>query len=138
MSQKLNILLIEDCKKDAELIQRNLSKEKYVVRHENTLPGGLLALSNLSFDVVCLDLNLSNGRKPLKLMHDVDENRGNAATVVITGNTDPAWRDAMMKIGADGFMVKGVDDRTPADMDFVIARAIDHRQHHDKRMRAHE
>lgn len=126
MSKKLKVLLVEDCAKDAELATNNLRIFELAVVH--TLPDGIAALDKGAFDCVLLDLNLKNGRKPAAILSDVDKHRGKAATVIVTGDCNPAMRQAMLTLGADGFMQKNVDDKTPEDVAFVIYRAIERRQ----------
>lgn len=126
MSKKLKVLLVEDCAKDAELATNNLRVFELTVVH--TLPDGLAALDKGAFDCVLLDLNLKNGRKPADILIQVDKHRGKAATVIVTGDCNPAMRLAMLTIGADGFMQKGSDDKTPEDVAYIIYRAFERRE----------
>lgn len=125
MSKKLHILIIEDSHEDAILAERNL--KRHITKVVRTKQDGLLALGTGDFDVVLLDLNLVNGLRNT-ILGEVNEVRGRAATVVLTGDINPATRDAMLALGADGFMVKGVDDKTREDVEFVLYRALEHRQ----------
>lgn len=125
MSKKLKILVIEDNHNDAILVERNLRRHSTTI--VTTKKDGLLALGTGDFDVVLLDLNLVNGHRNT-ILGEINQCRGGAATVVLTGDINPATRDAMLALGADGFMVKGVDDKTQEDVEFVIYRALEHRE----------
>lgn len=125
MAKKLNILVIDDCAKDQELV--GLKLKRFNLTFASTLKAGLTALENGQFDVVLLDLGLINGKRDT-VLQDVKEKRGAAATVVLTGDIRPATRDIMLGLGADGFMVKGRDDATAEDMEWVIFRALEHRE----------
>lgn len=125
MKKKLHILLIEDEQNDADLLMPKL--KWHVAKHVPTLKSGLLALGTGNWDVVLLDLKLPNGHKETVLW-DVNKCRGNAATVVITGDCNPAMRDAMLALGADGFLRKGIDDKTAVEIEYVLAVAIEHRK----------
>lgn len=122
----LKILLVEDEPNDAELAMRNLkafAETKWVKNQED----GLAALRAGEFDCVLLDLNLPNGKKE-SVLHKINEVRGAAATVIATGDGDPSLRHALMRLGADGFMWKGVDDRTSKEIEFVVNLALLHRR----------
>lgn len=123
--KKLNILVIEDNPTDVLLIRSKLSR--FALTSATTLRAGKLAMSNFGFDCILLDLNLVNGRKET-VLSEVNALRGGAATVIVTGDSNPAMRDAMLILGADGFMVKGKDDATREDMEWVIFRALEHRE----------
>lgn len=125
MAKTLNILLIEDNANDAELARANL--KKFTVSCVDSLKAGLAALETAKFDCVLLDLNLFNGKKET-VLHEVNAKRGQAATVILTGDGNPRMRDTMLHLGADGFMVKGVDDASREDMEWVIFRALEHRK----------
>lgn len=125
MSKKLHILIIEDSHEDAILTERNL--KRHVTKIVRTKRDGLLALGTGDWDVVLLDLNLTNGLKQT-ILGEINECRGKAATVILTGDINPATRDAMLALGADGFMVKGIDDQSRDDVEFVLYRALEHRQ----------
>lgn len=122
---KLNILMIEDCPHDAELALNNL--KLFTVTVVNTLTAGLDTLKKGKFDLVFLDLKLTNGTKE-ESFGKVKKVRGDAATVILTGDTNPATRDLLLNLGADGFMRKGIDDKGPIEMNYVIAVALEHRK----------
>lgn len=124
---KLHILLIEDCDMDAELAMKNL--KQFIVTHAKTMKEGLRKLAMGEWDVVLLDLSLTNGDKSKdKLLARIRDARGKAATVVLTGDHNPQTRDLLLGLGVDGFMRKGVDDREPTDINYVLYQAIEHRQ----------
>lgn len=122
---KLKILLIEDCVKDAELALRNL--KAHVVTHVATLRAGIAALEGGRFDCILLDLHLVNGKKET-VLYEVNFKRGDAATVILTGDISPRTREHMLYVGADHFMVKGRDDKSPEDVNYVLAVALEHRK----------
>jgi DNA-binding NarL/FixJ family response regulator len=122
---KLKILLIEDCDNDAALAMNML--KQFDVTHAKTLLAGKAAMSTGKWDIVLLDLNMINGRKDT-ILGEVNAVRGNAATVILTGDSNPATRDAMIAIGADGFMVKKVDDKQKTDINYVLYSAIERRK----------
>lgn len=126
MAKKLNILVIEDNKRDQELLTHRL-EGKFALTFASTLKEGLLAMANFQYDCVLLDLGLMNGRKD-RVIHDVSDACGAAAIVILTGDINPSTRDHMLRCGADGFMVKGVDDKTKEDIEFVIFRALEHKE----------
>lgn len=122
---KLHILLIEDDQNDAELLLPKV--KRHAVKHVATMKSGLLALGTGRWDVVMLDLKLPNGHKETVLW-DINKCRGDAATVIITGDCNPAMRDAMLSLGADGFLRKGIDDKTIVEIEYVLAVALEHRK----------
>lgn len=123
--RNLKILMIEDNQDDAELAMRHL--KRHSVTHVKSLKDGIAALENGKFDCVLLDLHMVNGRKDT-ILYEVNMKRGNAATVILTGDDHPRTREHMMYIGADHFMVKGKDDKSADDMNYVLAVAIEHRK----------
>lgn len=126
---KLKILLIEDCAKDAELAMNML--KQFDVTHAKTLKDGKFAMETGKWDIVLLDLNMTNGRKDT-ILGEVNSLRGSAATVILTGDANPAIRQAMITLGADGFMVKKVDDKVKTEINYVLYGAIEHRKAKDK------
>lgn len=119
MSNRINILVIEDNSSDAELIRHRL-KDRFDLVFASTLKEGLAALKN-RFDIVLLDLNLVNGKKD-KVIGDVKE-RHSGPIVILTGDSNPRTKDKVLLEEVDGFAVKGMDD-TAADLAWIIHQAV--------------
>jgi len=121
MAAKLKILVIEDDDKDAELLRRKL-QERFDLMIVSTLKQGLAVLAAHQYAAVILDLSLVNGIKD-KVLDEVKDVCGEAAVVVLTGDSNPRTRDHMRHRKADAFMVKGRED-SREDLVWVLYEAI--------------
>lgn len=123
VKEQLKVLVIEDNPNCSELLEF-LLKNEFDLTFTTTLKAGLAALDAGQFAAVILDLGLVNGHKN-RVLDQVNEKRGAAATVVFTGDMNPATSDQMRNMGADQFAVKGRDDK---DLVKIVHMAIQYRQ----------
>ncbi len=111
-SRSLAILIIEDDLVDQKQMERLLRKSAIsisVIRHSIHLDEALALMSQQTFDVVLLDLNLpdSGGLATVTTVHRVDPN---AAIVVATGEGAEERGLEAVAIGAQDYLIKGEFD----------------------------
>ncbi len=109
MSDKINILLIEDNRGDADLIDIYLKEafpNTFTMSTADYLQKGLKLLSRGVFDVIIIDLSLpdSSGLETFKSVFDA---ANEVPIIVLTGLEDEAMGIATVKQGAQDFLIKG-------------------------------
>ena len=109
MSDRVDVLIVEDDVRDGELISAYLEMsgpERFVTTRARTHAGAVAALAESSFDVVLLDLQLpdASGLEGLRqlLPHTA------APVVVLTGRDDQSVALAALELGAQDYLRKGV------------------------------
>ncbi len=110
ISDKIQILLVEDNFADARLLQEFLSKpEKFEIVHVELLTEAINYLSQRSFDVILLDLSLPDGHglKTLAKVVDVTEKTNKVPIIVLTGLDDEETAVEALRQGAQDYLVKG-------------------------------
>lgn len=118
---KKRVLIIENDPLCVVLIRAKL-KDKFDLTFVTTLQAGLQQLNAEKWSTVVVDLSLPDSPNKDHTLREVRAHRGEAMVVVLTGDTDPRTRDHMLRLGADGYAVKGKDD-TAADLVWVIDHA---------------
>lgn len=108
MNENINILLIEDNRADAHLINIYLKESfpnAFTLSTADCLEKGLQILSENSFDIIIIDLSLpdSIGIDTFKSVHAVAFEK---PIVVLTGLEDEAVGITTVKLGAQDFLIK--------------------------------
>ncbi|HET6227646.1 MAG TPA: response regulator [Bacteroidia bacterium] len=109
MTEKINILLVEDNPGDARLIDIFMKEAfdgGYVLSVSEDLASGLSQIKKHNFDIIIADLSLpdSDGLDTFKTIH---ENAPDIPTIVLTGLEDESVGINAMKFGAQDFLIKG-------------------------------
>jgi PAS domain S-box-containing protein len=109
LSEKINILLVEDNPGDARLIDIFMKEafgSGYVLSISEDLASGLAQLKKHPFDIIIADLSLpdSDGLDTFKTIH---EHAPEIPTIVLTGLEDESVGINAMKFGAQDFLIKG-------------------------------
>jgi two-component system, cell cycle sensor histidine kinase and response regulator CckA len=105
----IKVLLIEDNKGDARLIQEILSEATwrlFEIKVAERLSEGLEALLSDTFDVVLLDLSLPDS-SGLDTLAGIQANSSQTPVVVLTGLNDDLLAIEAVRRGAQDFLVKG-------------------------------
>ena len=110
MTDKINILLIEDNPGDARLISAYLDEVAYGHYNlvaANDLTSGMKRLSENKFDIILLDLGLpdSQGLDTLKRLETIE-----TPIIILTGLNDEAVALATAQEGAQDYLIKGTFD----------------------------
>jgi len=107
--QRINVLLIEDEREVAALVQTMLSKadgQNVAVQWVNSLNKGIALVKEKQFDVVILDLGLPDSMG-VKTISTFRAEAPDIAIVVVSGQDDEATVFGAMQEGAQDFLVKG-------------------------------
>jgi PAS domain S-box-containing protein len=109
LTEKLNILLVEDNPGDARLIDIFMKEAfggDYVLSICEDLASGLQRIKEHAFDIIIADLSLpdSDGLDTFKKIH---EHAPEIPTIVLTGLEDESVGINAMKFGAQDFLIKG-------------------------------
>ena len=106
--QPIRILLVEDSRTDAHLIRRMLDRADgmtSVVNWVQTLSAGLECLSGEDFDLVVLDLNLSDSQG-VDTFTKLGSEAPNAPIIVLTATIDEKLAMQAIHLGAQDYLVK--------------------------------
>jgi Flp pilus assembly CpaE family ATPase len=111
MREKLEVLLIEDNREAADLVQRMLAPVESAtttirVEWVDTLAKALARLAETTFDAILLDLNLPDSRG-IETFSKLRAHRGDVALIVLTASEDEELAFAALREGADEYLVKG-------------------------------
>jgi CheY-like chemotaxis protein len=112
--RRLSVLLVEDNRDDAELIQRMLPGGETTVETADTLAAAQARLARGGIDVVLLDLHLPDTSGTLGLSALLRA-RPELPVVVLTGLDDEAVGQHAVAEGAQDYLVKGQTDRRLLD-----------------------
>lgn len=109
MTEKINILLVEDNPGDARLIDIFMKEAfggDYTLSVCEDLSSGLKKITEGAFDIIIADLSLpdSDGLDTFKKIH---EHAPEIPTIVLTGLEDESVGINAMKFGAQDFLIKG-------------------------------
>jgi len=105
---EIELLLVEDSKLDARLIEERLrlaSPGAVQVRHAATLAQGIDAVAEYRPDCILLDLHLPDGAG-VENVEAMLEAADGATLVVMTGLNDEATAMAALKLGAQEYLLK--------------------------------
>jgi ActR/RegA family two-component response regulator len=118
------ILLVEDDDKFARVLSKQLEKNNYEVTHCATLSDSLDSLIDGKFDLVLLDLGLSDS-SGLKTYDEISKVKCDIPVVVLTGLDDEKIAVGAVKKGAQDYLVKGeVDNRALLrSLEYAIERS---------------
>jgi len=113
MNSKFRVLLIEDDPDDAFLVEETLTscpEDTFAItRVEKIGPAIELLLCTPAFDVVLLDLSLPDSCG-IETFIDLYTTHIRLPIIVLTGLRDEAMAVRMFRLGAQGYLVKGVND----------------------------
>jgi DNA-binding response OmpR family regulator len=107
----MKILFIEDCKSDAELTIRELTKSipDCSISHVSTLHEARNELElNADYDLVLIDLHLPDGNG-MEILEEIREKSIPSAVVILTGSGDEESVVTALKAGADDYIIKRTD-----------------------------
>lgn len=104
MTQKTNILVIEDDKMIQNLITTTLELNNYCIQSALSAQQGLIKVTSENFDVILLDLGLPDmdGIDVIKKIRSFS----NIPIIVISARTDNADKIAALDEGADDYITK--------------------------------
>ena len=111
-SEPIHILLVEDSRGEARLIQELLGDVEefhFTTEVADCLATGLSCLAERHADVVLLDLSLPDSQG-LETLDEVRASAPDVPVVVLTGNADEALGFEAVKRGAQDCLVKGFPD----------------------------
>lgn len=113
MLTHIRVLLIEDDIDDAFLVEEALHACKEylfdITRADRLSTGNDLLLGEQGYDVVLLDLSLPDSCG-IETFIDLYALHVHLPIIVLTGLRDNAMAERMFRLGAQGYLVKGVDD----------------------------
>jgi signal transduction histidine kinase len=111
----IKVLLIEDNPADAHLIRLLLTKNRtlsaelppeFEVLHVNRLKAGIAYLSQMSLDIILLDLSLPDSHGT-ETFEKAKERAAHTPIVVLSGLDDENFAVKAMQLGAQDYLVKG-------------------------------
>jgi len=120
-NRKVNILLVDDDPQDRRLVEVTLARSntsvQYNVETAGTLSEATRRLSNGSYDVLLLDLNLpdSSGIDTVQQAQDINSD---ASIVVLTGLDDEEMGLEAIRGGAEDYLIKG------KSLEHILVRTI--------------
>ncbi|HYH48517.1 MAG TPA: diguanylate cyclase [Acidimicrobiia bacterium] len=123
----LRLLLVEDSRTDAELVEALLEHRddvRFSITVAGSLADGLAWLARHSVDVVLLDLTLPDSER-LETFRAVRNRAPTVPVVVMTGVAETGLGQAAVQQGAQDFLIKGplTSDRLAETLLFAIERA---------------
>jgi DNA-binding response OmpR family regulator len=103
-----NILIIEDNRRDAQLIKEYLkgASFQYKLFHSASLVGGIDLIDEKTIDLVLLDLSLDDTSGFSTLTHYLQKAE-NIPVIVLTGNKNETVGIKSVSAGAQDFLIKG-------------------------------
>lgn len=106
-SETPHILAVED-NSETQLLLKHLLKDSYEVEVVPGVEGALDAVENGSFDVLLLDINLSEERTGTELLHLIREREGmgNVSAIALTAYAMPGDREDFLEEGFDEYVSK--------------------------------
>ena len=129
MTGKLKILILEDVAEDAEVVKRLLKKEGLKFDFEIALdkPSYLLALQQYKPDVILADHTLPqfNSVEALELMQ---QQLPCTVFILVTGTVSEEFAAAVIKKGADDYILKDRMTRLPAAIDLAVKHKWDEKE----------
>ena len=119
-----SILLVEDCPDFRYIVSRFLERSRYSIKTTvvETLSEAKTALNNSIFDLIILDLNLSDSRGIKNLEHII-KTTPNTAIVVLTGMDEEDLGIEAIQLGAQDFISK--DNLNEFNLKRIIKYAIE-------------
>ncbi|MFZ2147746.1 MAG: ATP-binding protein [Sedimentisphaerales bacterium] len=109
-NRKVNILLVDDDPQDRRLVEVTLARTnphtQYNVETAGTLSEGTRRLSNGSYDVLLLDLNLPDS-SGIDTIQQAQDTNSDASIIVLTGLDDEEMGLEAIRRGAEDYLIKG-------------------------------
>lgn len=128
LSRPLRILLIEDSRSEALLIEKILTHtapHSYEMRKAQTMASALRLLDEVDFDVILLDLNLPDV-EGFSGLHAIQAAAPKVPVIILTGVEDRDLEIEAMEHGAQDYLLK--DRATPAAIGRSMRHAIQRKQ----------
>ncbi len=129
----LNVLLIEDCNEDAELIRGMLCSFGYKcgLKRAERLSEGLKLLEEETFDVVLLDLGLPDNMG-VNALAEINQKNRKLPVIVFTGMENDELAARALSMGAQDYLLKG---RIDSDMLYRSITYSINRKHAEETIR---
>lgn len=121
-SESARILAVED-NSETQLLLKHLLKGSYDVDVVPGVEGALEAVNNNAFDVLLLDINLSEDQTGTELLHRIREFEGmeEVSAVALTAYAMPGDREDFLEKGFDEYVSKPF---TRADLTEAIENTL--------------
>jgi len=120
-NKKVNILLVDDDPQDRRLVEVTLARSntsvQYNVETAGTLSEATRRLSNGSYDVLLLDLNLPDS-SGIDTVQKAQDTNSDASIVVLTGLDDEEMGLEAIRRGAEDYLIKG------KSLEHILVRTI--------------
>jgi PAS domain S-box-containing protein len=120
-NRKVNILLVDDDPLDRRLVEVTLARSntsvQYNVETAGTLSEATKRLSNGSYDVLLLDLNLPDS-SGIDTVQKAQDTNSDASIVVLTGLDDEEMGLEAIRRGAEDYLIKG------KSLEHILVRTI--------------
>jgi len=120
-NRKVNILLVDDDPLDRRLVEVTLARSntsvQYNVETAGTLSEATKRLSNSSYDVLLLDLNLPDS-SGIDTIQQAKDTNSDASIVVLTGLDDEEMGLEAIRRGAEDYLIKG------KSLEHILVRTI--------------
>jgi PAS domain S-box-containing protein len=120
-NRKVNILLVDDDPQDRRLVEVTLARSntsvQYNVETAGTLSEATKRLSNGSYDVLLLDLNLPDS-SGIDTVQKAQDTNSDASIVVLTGLDDEEMGLEAIRRGAEDYLIKG------KSLEHILVRTI--------------
>jgi CheY-like chemotaxis protein len=106
-SENPRILAVED-NSETQLLLEHLLKGSYEIDVVPGVEGAMEAVENDTYDVLLLDINLSDEQTGTELLHRIQERdkMNDAAAVALTAYAMPGDREDFLTKGFDGYVSK--------------------------------
>jgi PAS domain S-box-containing protein len=127
MTSSLNILMLEDSKTDAELIQRLLKKDNpsHIFKLAMTKESFLCDLKSFNPDLILADNSL-NQFDAKEALHIINKRSLNIPFIMVTGAVSEEFAADIIKLGADDYVLKDRLTKLPkAIYDAIKQRRIE-------------
>jgi diguanylate cyclase (GGDEF)-like protein len=126
-TERLKIILVEDRRSDAILLQKTLNKSeigsRFDVTHVTTLTEALVALKQNLYMAAILDLGLPDS-EGLQSLESLRSHSPQLPIIVLTGMNDSEMGLAAVQLGAQDYLIKGLfnAERIASSLQFSIER----------------
>jgi len=110
MAELINILIVEDEKRLAEILKKQLEESGYIADIANDGYSGKEMMSNSIYNLVILDINLPliNG---YELCREIRKTNNNIPIIMLTAFSTPENKITGFELGADDYIIKPFDFR---------------------------
>jgi len=101
----MNILVVEDDKANAQLIEKILKKQKYSVDVATNVKEALEAIDNAYYHLIILDWNLPDG-SGCEFLKETRDLLLDSQVMMLSSNSDIEYRVEALDAGADDYLCK--------------------------------